>query len=73
MPNSAMPAISRLVAIGRRMKISDTFMGCGRWSLAVATAGFVVWICTWHAGRQPELPFGDHRLARLQPRSITSS
>ena len=25
MPNSAMPAMSRLVAIGRRMKISETF------------------------------------------------
>src|SRR5437868_3425810 len=39
MPNSAMPAMSRLVAIGRRMKISERFIsetGMAKWLMAIS-------------------------------------
>src|SRR4051794_6892762 len=80
MPNIAMPAMSRLVAIGRRMKISERFMSLAAPAAATAATcaaapGAGARSATaWRqisgdarARLQPQLAFGDHRFSRFQP------
>src|SRR5262245_63055116 len=74
MPKSAIAAISRLVAIGRRMKISERFTLRARpraASTPPASAAAAAWRGVQirrHArtGLEAELPFGDDDVAGLQ-------
>src|ERR1019366_5488820 len=65
MPNMAIPAMMRLVAIGRRMKFSEMFtpgpLLAPRPSPAPAVSHDDA-----AARRQAQLPLRDHRLAQLQ-------
>ena len=75
MPNSAIAAISRLVAIGRLMKISEMFIAplpAPTASAATSAAARAVKPARaaaglhLRAGLEPQLAFGDDGLAGLQ-------
>src|SRR5438128_7597614 len=68
-PNSAIPAIKRLVAIGRRIKVSDMFTpGPPLAPLSAASASpssAAVLHRNLTARSQPQLTFGDHDFTRI--------
>src|ERR1039458_1063808 len=69
MPNMAIPAMIRLVAIGRRMKFSEMFTPSPRPHPHLAprpSPAPAVAHDDPAAGRQTQLPLRDHGLAQLQ-------
>src|SRR5450631_3527940 len=73
-PNSAIPAIRRLVAMGLRMKVSEKFTAYPLYPdsplaplpAAAAAAPSAVPHHHFAAGREAQLPFGDYCLADRQ-------